>query len=132
MADDISAFLVKRDAEGNVKPYEVQVMGIRDQSNPLFIDILPTTLGSLKGLKNPNGDAVLWDIEDKINYVRDHVVKPDFSALTVEELEDQMTMWDLDMILITAVQKGGPMRQKGNDKKSPTNRSGRSKKTSKR
>ncbi len=132
MASDISAFLVKRDAEGNIEPYEVDVMGIREEGQAPTIKILPTTVGSLKGLEEPNGDAVQWPIADKIRYVRDHVVEPDFGAMTAEELEEQMTMWDLDMILITAVQKGGPMRQKGEKKKAPTGRSGRSRKTFKR
>jgi hypothetical protein len=133
MADDITSFLVKRDAEGNVEPYEVKVAGIRDDKNPLTIEILPTTVGSLKGLKDPNGDCVKWDIDDKIDYLRRHVVKPAFGELTAEELESTMTMWDLDMVLISAVQNGGPMRQKrGDGKKGPTARSGGSKKRSPR
>ena len=107
---EIDAFLVRRDKEGNVVPYEVQVLGIRDK--PLTIKILPTTVGSLKGMADPNGDAVQWPIDDKLRYVREHVVEPDFGALSIEELADQMTVWDLDMILITAVQHGGPMRQR--------------------
>lgn len=131
MADDITAFLVKRDADGNVQPYEVKVMGIREDKEPMYIMILPTTLGSLKGMKDPNSDCIKWDIDDKIKYVRDHVVEPDFSKVTAEQLEEQMTMWDLDMILISAVQNGGPMRsqqKEGRKGKGPTARSGRSKK----
>lgn len=130
MADDITAFLVKRDAEGNVEPYEVKVTGIRADKDPLLIEILPTTLGSLKGLKDPNADAIKWDMDDKIDYVRRHVVKPDFSQVTAEQMLEQMTMWDLDMILISAVQNGGPMRSQQGGKKGgrPTKRSGRSKK----
>ncbi len=132
MADEITAFLVKRDADGKVEPYEVKVMGIREDKDPLYIKILPTTLGSLKGLADPNSDAVKWSIDDKINYVRRHVVEPDFGSMTSDEIEEQMTMWDLDMILISAVQHGGPMRQKGDGKKGPTKRSGRSRKKSPR
>ncbi|KKN88034.1 hypothetical protein LCGC14_0251060 [marine sediment metagenome] len=130
MADDITSFLVKRDGEGNVEPYEVKVTGIREENEPLLIKILPTTVGSLKGLTDPNADVIKWSIEDKIEYVRRHVVEPDFGALTAEELEERMTMWDLDMILISAVQHGGPMRQKrGDGKKGPTG-GGRSKRRS--
>lgn len=135
MADDITAFLVKRDAEGNVEPYEVKVAGIRDDKTPLLIEILPTTVGSLKGLKDPNGDCVKWDIDDKVDYLRRHVVKPAFGELTAEEIEKRMTMWDLDMVLISAVQNGGPMRSQQEGKKGgrPTKRSGgRSKKRSPR
>ncbi len=133
MADEINHFLVNRDAEGNVQPYEVKVMGIREESDPLFITILPTTLGSLKGLKDPNADVVKWSIDDKIEYVRRHVVEPDFGSMTAEQLEAQMTMWDLDMILISAVQNGGPMRSVKEKKgKGPTVRSGRSRKRSPR
>ena len=133
MADEISAFLVKRDDEGKVEPYEVKVKGIVDDKNSLIIKILPTTIGSLKGLKDPNADVTGWDLDDKIDYVRRHVVEPNFGAITAKELEETMTMWDLDMILISAVQNGGPMRQKGDNKgKGPTKRSGRSKKKSPR
>ena len=132
MADDITSFLVRRDAEGNVEPYEVKVTGITDDKAPLFIKILPTTLGSLKGLADPNADCIKWSIDDKIEYVRRHVVEPDFGALTATEIELKMTMWDLDMILISAVQNGGPMRQKGDGRKRPTGRPGRSKKKSPR
>lgn len=131
MADDISAFLVRRNDEGKVLPYEVQVLGVRD--TPLIIEILPTTVGSLKGLKDPNSDAVKWTVEDKLRYVREHVVNPDFSAMSEDELMEQMTQWDLDMILITAIQNGGPMRQKkAAIKEDPTRRSGPSKKKSRR
>ncbi len=129
MADDLNAFLVRRDKEGNVEPFEVEVLGIRD--DPLTIKILPTTLGSLKGLADPDGDAVKWPVEDKLRYLREHVVEPDFSAVSVEDLMEQMTIWDLDMLLITAVQNGGPMRSRQKKeaqekKKRPTKRSGRS------
>lgn len=126
MADEITAFLIKRDEEGRPMPYEVDVLGIRDKA--LKIKILPTTLSSLKGLSVPNEDAVQWPVEDKLMYIRDHVVEPDFSAMTSEELMGVMTQWDLDMILVTAIQNGGPMRSKGGGKKNPTLRSGRSKK----
>lgn len=129
MADDINAFLVRRDKDGNVEPYEVQVLGIREE--PLTIKILPTTLGSLKGLKEPDGDAVKWPVEDKLRYLREHIVEPDFSSMTDEKLMDHMTQWDLDMLIITAVQNGGPMRQRQEkEKKRPTKRSGPSKKRS--
>lgn len=131
--DDINAYLVRRDADGNVEPYEVDVLSIRDE--PMKISILPTTLGSLKGLKDPNADCIQWTVEDKIRYVREHIVKPDFSTKTAEELMDQMTIWDLDMLLIAAIQHGGPMRQrteKEKAKKGPTKRSGQSKRRSPR
>jgi len=128
MADDMNAFLVRRDGEGKVVPYEVSVLGVRDKA--LKIMILPTTVGSLKGLERPDEAAEKWPIEDKIRYVREHVVDPDFSALSIEEFEEQMTAWDLDMLLITAVQHGGPMRQRKGKKDSPPKRSGASGKRS--
>ncbi len=130
MADDIDAFLVRRDNEGKVQPYEVEVLGIRE--DPLIIEILPTTIGSLKGMSDPNGDAVKWPVEDKLRYLREHVTKPDFGEFTNEELEETMTMWDVDMILITAIHSGGPMRQKKEKgkKKGPRKRSGPSRKRS--
>ncbi len=130
MADDITAFLVKRDADGNVEPYEVKVTGIGEERDPMYIKILPTTLGSLKGMADPNADCIKWSIDDKIAYVRAHVVEPDFGSVSAEQLEETMTMWDLDMILISAVQNGGPMRSKGDGRKGPTKGSGRSKKRS--
>lgn len=126
MADDITAFMVRRDDAGKVEPYEVEVLGIRE--TPLTIKILPTTLRSLKGLQDPDGDAVKWPVEDKIRYVREHVVEPDFGAVTEQDMMDSMTVWDLDMLLITAIQNGGPMRQKKGKKKDPTKGAGRSRK----
>lgn len=110
MADEINAFLVRRDEDGKLEPYEVKVLGTQDP--PLVIEILPTTIRSLKGLKNPDEDVVKWPIEDKIRYVREHVVKPNFGEVSAEDLEKNMTMWDLDMVLVTAVQYGGPARRK--------------------
>ena len=127
MADDITAFLVRRDEEGKTLPYEVDVRGIREKA--LKIKILPTTISSLKGLSAPDEDAVKWPVEDKLRYIRDHIVEPDFGALTSDELMNTMTQWDLDMLLVTAIQNGGPMRSKlGRDKKNPTRRPGQSKK----
>jgi hypothetical protein len=127
MADEITAFLVKRDEDGKPVPYEVDVLGIREKA--LKIKILPTTISSLKGLSAPEKDAVQWPVDDKLRYIREHVVEPDFSAMTDDELMDMMTQWDLDMLLVTAIQNGGPMRSKlGGQKKNPTPRSGRSRK----
>lgn len=130
MINDINAFLVRRNPDGKVEPYEVPVIGIRDK--PMFIKILPTTVGSLKGLEKPDAAAETWSIADKIRYVQEHVVEPDFMALSVEEIEDQMTMWDLDALLVTAIQHGGPMRQRKEKKKGPRERSGASGKRSRR
>lgn len=130
MADKLEAFLVSRDEEGRPVPYEVEVPGIRDK--PLKIMILPTTLGSLKELQDPEANTNEWPLEDKIKYVRDHVVDPPFSELLPEDFMNQMTLWDLDMILIAAVQKGGPMRQRQEKKKPPTEGSGRSRRGSRR
>jgi len=127
MADEITAFLVKRDEEGKPMPYEVEVLGIREKA--LRIKILPTTISSLKGLSAPDEDAVRWPVSDKLRYIRDHIVEPDFGALTDDELKNTMTQWDLDMLLVTAIQNGGPMRSKlGGDKKNPTRRPGQSRK----
>jgi hypothetical protein len=127
MADKITAFLVRRDEEGKPVPYEVDVLGIREKA--LKIKILPTTISSLKGLSAPEKDAVQWPVEDKLRYIREHIVEPDFGATTDDELKDTMTQWDLDMLLVTAIQNGGPMRSKlGGKKKNPTLRSGRSRK----
>lgn len=101
----------------------------------MTIEILPTTLGSLKGLSSADDEALKWPVEDKLRYVREHVVNPDFSALSEEELMDMMTVWDLDMLLVTAIQHGGPMRQRKEvlRKEDPTARSGgRSKRRSPR
>lgn len=121
----IDAFLVRRDEEGSVEPYEVEVKLVTDQ--PLKIKILPTTLRSLKGLTDPEADATKWPLKDKLRYVREHVVVPDFSAVSEEDMMDQMTLWDLDMLLIAAITKGGPERQRGNGGGNPPKRSGRSK-----
>ena len=132
--DEFSAFMVRRDSDGKVVPYTVTVTGVLPDHKPLTIDILPTTVGSMKGLSDPNGDCIHWPVEDKIRYVREHVVRPDFGSLTGDQLMEQMTMWDLDMVLITAIQHGGPMRQKEEAKKKKTGptKSGRSKKRSPR
>ena len=133
MADDrFDAFTVRRNAKGEVEPYEVSVPNVRPEGEEApTIKILPTTIASLKGLSDPEGDAVKWPIEDKVRYIREHVVEPPFGELEPEEIMSSMTMWDLDMILIAAVQHGGPMRQR-NRRKDPTIGSGRSKKTSRR
>lgn len=109
MAEKMEHFLVRRDKDGNVEPYEVEVVGTAN--DPKYIKILPTTIHSMKGLSDPDGDAVKWPLEDKVKYVREHVVEPDFGELTEEFVLENMTLWDLDMLLITAIQNGGPNRR---------------------
>jgi len=117
-------FLVRRDGEGKIVPFEVDVVGLK-----LRIAILPTTIGSLKSITQPDKDAIQWPIPDKIAYVREHVVDPDFSLLTEDEMMESLTMWDLDMLLVTAVQNGGPTRRiaegNGSGAKKPRKRSTR-------
>lgn len=122
-------FMVRRDEEGRPEPYEVPVLNlVPDGEEMPTIKILPTTIGSLKGITDPTKDAVLWPLEEKIDYVQRHVIEPPFAELTEEDILGRMTMWDLDMILIAAVQNGGPMRQKRPGKEK--GRGGRPKKRS--
>jgi hypothetical protein len=101
---------VRRDDDGKLIPLEVPLLGRQDRT----IKILPTTIGSVKGLQNLEKQAAEWPLDEKIRYVREHVVEPDLSQVTAEQIMDGLTLWDLDMLLITAVQAGGPNRRAGN------------------
>ena len=98
---------VRRDAEGNLELIETSVPGINRT-----IKVLPTTIGSLKGFTAIEKSETEWPIEEKIRYVQDHVREPDLSSVTAAEMFDNLTMWDLDMLLIAAVQAGGPTRER--------------------
>lgn len=106
-ASSISEFMVRRDDEGKVVPIEVDVVGMEN----MRIAILPTTVGSLMGITSPDKDAITWPLDEKITYIREHIIEPDFRAITHDDVMDNLTMWDLDMLLITAVQNGGPQRR---------------------
>jgi hypothetical protein len=98
---------VRRDTDGNLELIEVKVPGT-DRT----IKVLPTTIGSLRGFTAIDKSTAEWPVEEKIRYVQDHVREPDLSDITTDEIMDNMTMWDLDMLLIAAVQAGGPTRER--------------------
>lgn len=104
-ADDL---FVRRTADGKPIPIEVAVPGFDGKT----IKVLPTTVRSVKGLTALDQDSIAWPLEEKIRYVTEHVVDPDMRELSAEEALDTLTVWDLDMILIAAVQAGGPQRRK--------------------
>jgi hypothetical protein len=102
-----SDIFVRRDGDGALIPIEVPVPGLKKT-----IMVLPTTIGSIKGFTALNKSAAEWPILEKIRYVTEHVVDPDMSGLTEQDVSQGMTMWDLDMVLIAAVQGGGVQREK--------------------
>ena len=104
-AEDI---FVRRDADGELEPLEVKVYGMNKT-----IMVLPTTIGSIKGFTALDQQAAAWPLEEKIRYVREHVVDPDMGAMDEKEIVDGMTLWDLDMLLIAAVNVGGNQRTQG-------------------
>ena len=106
-AEDI---FVRRDTDGALIPLEVKVYGMNKT-----IMVLPTTIGSIKGFTCLDEQAAAWPLEEKIRYVREHVVDPDMSAVGEDEITEGMTLWDLDMLLIAAVNVGG--NQRGQSKK---------------
>jgi hypothetical protein len=103
---------VRRDSDGNLEP----IVTIVPSWGGRTIAVLPTTIGSVKGLTALDKDVKEWPLGEKIRYVTEHVVEPDFRGLSQEEVEEALTMWDLDMILIAAVTAGGPQRRQ-NEKK---------------
>ncbi len=100
--------MVRRTPDGELVPIETPVAGLGDQT----IKVLPTTIGSVKGITAIDQNCLEWPLDEKIMYVRDHVREPDMSQVTEEEVMQNMTLWDLDMVLVAAVQAGGPQRSK--------------------
>jgi len=103
-AEDI---FVRRDPDGHLIPVEAKVPGTKKT-----IMVLPTTVGSIKGFTALDKTAAEWPVEEKIQYVQEHVTDPDMSGVTADEILEGMTMWDLDMMLIAAVNGGGVSRGK--------------------
>ncbi len=101
-AEDI---FVRRDGSGALIPLEVKVYGMKKT-----IMVLPCTIGSIKGFTCLDQQAATWPIEEKIRYVREHVTDPDMGAVGEDEITESMTLWDLDMMLIAAVNAGGNQR----------------------
>jgi hypothetical protein len=99
---------VRRNPDGDLEPLEVPV----PSWNGRTIAVLPTTIGSVKGLTALDKDVKEWPLDEKIRYVTEHVVDPDFRGLSQADVEEALTLWDLDMILIAAVTGGGPQRRK--------------------
>ncbi len=108
-AEDI---FVRRDPDGGLIPVEAKVHGTGKT-----IMVLPTTVGSIKGFTALDKTAAEWPVDEKIRYVQEHVTDPDMSEVTEDEILEGMTMWDLDMMLIAAVQGGGVQRGKDDGKK---------------
>ena len=103
-AEDI---FVRRDPDGHLIAVEAKVPGTEKT-----IMVLPTTVGSIKGFTAQDKTAAEWPVEEKIQYVQEHVTDPDMSQVTADEILEGMTMWDLDMMLIAAVNGGGVSRGK--------------------
>lgn len=104
---------VRRNAKGEFIPIEVVVPEMDNK----IIKVLPGTIGSFKGLKTLDKLAIFWPIEEKIRYVKEHVVDPDFSNMTEEDMIEGMTLWDLDWLVAAAVEGGGPQRSELQKKK---------------
>ena len=104
---------VRRDNDGKLVPIETPVAGLGDRT----IKVLPTTLGSVKGLQNLDKNCMEWPLSEKVRYVRDHVVEPDLSSVTENDIVESLTLWDLDMVLIAAVAAGGAQRSQRQGKK---------------
>ena len=101
--DDV---IVRRTSDGELVPIETPVVGLGDMT----IKVLPTTIGSVKAITAIDENCLLWPLNEKIIYVREHVVEPDMSSVTEEDVMENMTLWDLDMVLAAAVLAGGPQR----------------------
>ena len=109
-ADDL---FVRRDKDNELVPIEAPVAGMRGKT----IMVLPATIGSMKGIEDPDIELVHWKIKDRVQYVTDHVVEPDLRGLSFDEVTENITLHDLDLLLISAVQAGGPQRQVRQEKK---------------
>jgi hypothetical protein len=109
-ASSMDDFTVVRGDDGRPEPYLIEVPFPNGPKK--FVKILPTTIASVMRLTDASLDCVHWPLDDKIDYVQRHIVEPNFGALTKEEIIETVTLFDLDMLLIGAVQNGGPMRRK--------------------
>lgn len=93
-----------RDEDGNLDPIEVP--------SPLFgrnLRLVPMTYGFIKKHNAEMGvPAVEWDMELKIQMVRDHYVSPDLSDLTVEQAENDMDPITLNHLVSTLVASSTP------------------------
>lgn len=117
---------VRRDPDGNLMPIATQVVGLDGE-----IEVLPSTVGSLKGLRALDRPTNEWPVDDKIRYVREHVVNPRLCDMTPDEILDNITLWDLDMIVTAAVNAGGPQRREREAGKARARPAPRRKKSSK-
>lgn len=98
---------VRREADGTLIPITVDVPELGKK-----IKVLPTTIGSIKGLTHLNENSLEWPLDEKVRYVREHVVDPDLREFTEEQIAEDMTMWDLDNLLNAAINAGGSQRSK--------------------
>ncbi len=98
---------ITRDDEGALVPVEV----ISDLFNGT-VKLVPATYGYIKrkGL-NMQVSAVKWDTSDKLEFAQTHIMVPNISSLTVEDIEDRMGPMTLDHLVSLVVAHSIPMNR---------------------
>ena len=56
-----------------------------------------------------------WPVEDQIKLLRGHVIEPDMSDLTIDDVRNEWDPWTLQELVATVVAYSGPLRPRDND-----------------
>ena len=101
----IDDLFITRNDNGEIEPIEIR--------SDLFgknILIKPMTYGYIKrlGIKT-DVPAVEWDIDTKLDCLRNHVVDPDLSELTIDDIENRTDPMTIDHFLAMIVVHSVPL-----------------------
>lgn len=102
----VEDLVIRRDEDGRVIPLEVEVSGVG-----LMIRFRPLTLGAVLTFKEPGKPVVDWPLDDKVRLLREHVIEPDLSKLTAQEVRERWDHWTFDRLCSTVAMYSGPLRR---------------------
>jgi hypothetical protein len=107
----IDDLVVRRNAEGKVEPIEAtsMMLGMSLLIRPvLYREVMKMDL---------TAEATDWAFEDQVALVANHVVEPDLSGLTVDEVRHEWDPFTFSEIVRTVVLYSGPLRKRWDEEK---------------
>lgn len=104
---------ISRGSDGKLVPVDVE-SSLLDA----IVSLVPATYGYIKskGL-NMQISAVDWPTEDKLEFVKTHVISPDVSSLTVQDINDRMGPMTLNHLVSLVVAQSVPTTRLRSDPK---------------
>lgn len=98
---------ITRDKAGDIVPIEIESALLGG-----IVSLVPTTYGYIKrkGL-DMKVSAVDWPTDAKLEFIQTHIVTPDVSGLTVQDIEERMGPMTLNHLVSLVVSQSVPMKR---------------------